>query len=131
MKRNSVIAGAVAAGLFQSMATTATAGDAAAGAKLFEQECTACHTASPDDNGSSQGPSLIGVFNRRVASDATFSYTAALRNSRLTWDAATLDRFLQAPDAVVPGTEMVVAVPAKSDRENLIAYFQSLAGIDK
>lgn len=57
-----------------------------------------------------------------------FTYTKALRASGLTWDPATLDRFLQAPDTVVVGTAMVNAVPAKSDRDNLIAYFQSLAG---
>ena len=57
-----------------------------------------------------------------------FSYTAALRDSKLAWDAATLrSRFLAAPTSVVPGTAMVLAVPDETDRANLIAYFQSVS----
>src|SRR5690606_20297970 len=40
---------------------------------------------------------------------------------------ATLDRFLESPTTVVPGTAMVVAVPDDASRENLIAYFEALA----
>jgi len=100
--------------------------DAGVGKLLFRQDCSLCHSAESGDGGGAQGPSLVGVFGRPAAS-SQFSYTAALRNSRLTWDAATLNRFLAAPTDVVPGTSMVLAVPAESDRGNLIAYFQSVA----
>src|SRR5258708_1580805 len=66
-------------------------------------------------------------MGRGAAGGPQFSYTAALRNSKLTWDAATLQRFLAAPTSVVPGTAMVVAVPDQTDRDNLIAYFQSVS----
>ena len=49
-----------------------------------------------------------------------------MRDSKLSWDAATLDRFLTAPTTVVPGTSMVVPVSKQSDRDNLIAYFKAL-----
>jgi cytochrome c2 len=115
-----------------SVASTAAAiayaqGDADAGKKYFEEQCIACHTAEPDDGGGAQGPSLIGVFGRIAGSDKEFSYTTQLAASKLTWDAATLERFLSAPDALVPGTSMVIAVPTKGDRDNLIAYFQRTA----
>src|SRR5262249_34349698 len=55
-----------------------------------------------------------------------FSYTKALKNSHLTWDAATLDRFLTSPTTVVPGSAMVVALPKKDERDNVIAYFSAL-----
>jgi glucose/arabinose dehydrogenase/cytochrome c2 len=99
--------------------------DAAAGKALFRQQCSICHSAEPGDSGGAQGPSLIGVYGRQAAS-AGFSYTEALRAAHLTWDAATLDRFLASPTTVVPGSAMVIAVPNESDRENLIAYFQDL-----
>jgi glucose/arabinose dehydrogenase/cytochrome c2 len=101
--------------------------DANAGKLLFRERCNVCHTAESGDNGGAQGPSLIGVMRRPAASAPQFSYTTALRDSKLTWDAATLKRFLAAPTAVVPGTAMVLAVPGESDRDNLIAYFQSIS----
>lgn len=113
------------------LAGVACAGDPAAGKEFFEQQCIACHTATLDDNGGNQGPSLIGMLGRQSAADAGFDYTKALRDYKVTWDAASLDRFLSAPDAVVPGTAMVVAVPAKSDRDNLLAYLQGNASAAK
>jgi glucose/arabinose dehydrogenase/cytochrome c2 len=108
-------------------AAPAFAADAGAGKSLFRERCSVCHTAESGDNGGAQGPSLIGVIGRAAASAPQFSYTAALRDSKLTWDAATLQRFLAAPTDVVPGTSMLIAVPAGTERDNLIAYFQSVA----
>jgi glucose/arabinose dehydrogenase/cytochrome c2 len=101
--------------------------DAAAGKSLFRERCTVCHTAESGDNGGAQGPSLIGVMGRAAGTAPQFSYTAALRDSKLTWDAGSLKRFLASPTTVVPGTSMVVAVPDDTERDNLIAYFQSVA----
>ena len=101
--------------------------DATAGKALFRERCTVCHTAESGDNGGAQGPSLIGIIGRAAGTGPQFSYTAALRDSKLTWDAASLKRFLASPTTVVPGTSMVVAVPDDTERDNLIAYFQSVA----
>jgi hypothetical protein len=109
-------------------ALPAIGADAASGRTVFRQRCGACHTAEPNDNGGGQGPSLIGVFGRAAASAPQFPYTAALKGSKLTWDAPTLNRFLDSPSAVVPGTSMAIAVPDANDRDNLVAYFQSLSG---
>jgi cytochrome c len=106
-------------------------GNADEGKKYFEMQCIACHSAETDDGGGAQGPSLIGVLGRAVGSDKEFSYTKELRDSKLVWDVATLDRFLAAPDKVVPGTMMVIAVPEQSDRDNLVAYFKRVAGANK
>ena len=99
--------------------------DANAGKTFFRAQCALCHSAEANDNGGAQGPSLDGVFGRHSASTG-FSYTKAMKDSGLTWDAATLDRFLNAPTAVVPGSAMVIPVPKKDDRENLVAYFQAV-----
>jgi glucose/arabinose dehydrogenase/mono/diheme cytochrome c family protein len=101
-------------------------GNAIRGKTLFKERCSVCHSAEPDDGGGAQGPSLINLMGRPAATSRQFSYTAALRGSHLTWDSTTLDHFLAAPSALVPGTAMVIAVDQASDRSDLIAYFQSL-----
>jgi glucose/arabinose dehydrogenase len=101
------------------------AADAAAGKALFQQQCTVCHTAEPNDNGGAQGPSLIGVFSRQAAGDPSFNYTQALRDSKLTWDARTLDKFLASPSTLVPGTAMAVSLTNKTQRADLVAYLKS------
>jgi len=107
-------------------ATPALGADANAGKNTFRRQCALCHSAEPGDNGGAQGPNLNGVFGRPAATDPRFGYTQALKGSKLTWDAATLNRFLAAPTTVVPGSAMVVAVPDDNDRANLIAYFQGV-----
>jgi glucose/arabinose dehydrogenase/cytochrome c2 len=113
--------------LWALAAAPALAADANAGKALFRERCSVCHTVESGDNGGAQGPSLIGVMGRAAASAPQFSYTAALRSSKLTWDAATLKRFLAAPADLVPGTSMLLAVQSDTERDNLIAYFQSVS----
>ncbi len=108
-------------------ADSALAADPNAGKTFFRAQCGLCHSAEPNDNGGAQGPSLQGVFGRKAAAGANFSYTDALKNSSLSWDASTLDHFLTAPTTAVPGTAMVVPVASAADRENVIAYFQALS----
>ncbi len=99
--------------------------DANAGRTLFRAQCALCHSAEAGDNGGAQGPNLNGVFGRHSAS-TNFGYTAAMKASGLTWNAATLDRFLTSPTTVVPGSAMVIPVPDNIQRANLIAYFQGV-----
>ena len=107
-------------------------GDAAAGKAYFTQTCRQCHTAEDGDGGGEIGPSLVGVMGRTAGvGDSRFNYTPALKDSKLSWNPATLDRFLTDPASTVPGTTMPLPVPDKKDRDNLIAYFQSLAGSAK
>ena len=96
------------------------------GKAVFTAQCALCHSAAPNDNGGAQGPSLQGVFGRKAAT-GNFSYTKAMQDSKLTWDAATLDRFLASPTTVVNGSAMVIQVADTKDRTNLIAYFQALS----
>jgi glucose/arabinose dehydrogenase len=110
-------------------AQTSSPGDVDHGKLLFQQSCALCHAASLGAGNaaiSGQGPSLVGVYGRRAAAVANFSYTAALSESGLTWDPATLDRFLASPITVVPGTSMPAAVPLATDRHDLIAYLSTL-----
>lgn len=113
-------------------AYAADPGDTAAGKAYFTQTCKQCHSAEPGDGGGEIGPNLVGLFGRPAGvGDDRFAYTKALTDSKLTWNRETLDRFLADPPTTVPGTIMALPVPVKKDRDNLIAYFQSLTGAAK
>ena len=104
-----------------------SAGDSDQGKVLFKQSCALCHATGQDARPpAGQGPLLAGVVGRAAASLPNFGYTKALEASHLTWDSATLDRFLAAPATVVPGTNMVVAVPNPADRRDLITFLATL-----
>ena len=100
--------------------------DAAAGRGYFRAQCALCHSAEAGDNGGAQGPNLQGILGRKAGSSDDYAYTAALKNSGIVWDAASLQRFLANPAGVVPGTAMVIPVQSAVDRENLAAYFTAV-----
>jgi len=95
--------------------------DAAHGKALY-QGCQACH--SIDDN--DLGPRHRGVVGRRAGSIQDYSYSAALKNSGLTWDEVTLDRWLTNPSALVPGTKMFFRIDDAQARADIIAYLKEL-----
>lgn len=101
-------------------------GDAAAGKMAFENQCSSCHTTVVGKNGF--GPSLAGVVGRKAGSLDGYTYTPAMMNSHLTWDAATIDSFITNSVAKVPGTSMPVQVGDAATRANIIAYLATLAG---
>jgi cytochrome c len=100
-------------------------GDSARGEQVF-QRCYACHSIVPDETAAVQGPSLFQIVGRPAATIPGFDYSEAMREKAaagLVWDAATLDRYLADPEAVVPGTRMSVPpMRDKQERADLIAY---------
>lgn len=112
-----------------ALAQTPPTGDAAQGKIFFQQSCAICHadTLGPgNEEIVKQGPSLVGILGRRAASSKNFNYTDALRNSGLTWDVPTLDRFLTNPAAAVPGTTMPISISDPAKRRDVIAYLSTL-----
>mmetsp|Transcript_18335 Transcript_18335/g.29158 ORF Transcript_18335/g.29158 Transcript_18335/m.29158 type:complete len:104 (-) Transcript_18335:368-679(-) len=95
------------------------------GAKIFQAKCAQCHnTAKGGANG--QGPNLYGIVGRPAGSVGSFNYSDANKNSGLTWDKKTLNKYLTNPKKMIPGTKMVFAgLKKKEDRSNLIAYLAS------
>ena len=88
-------------------------------------QCTACH--SIEAGRTVFGPSLAGVAGRRAGSLPGYNYSAALRSSGLTWNAATLDRWLTAPQRTVPGTKMPFAgIPDPARRKQVVDYLLTL-----
>ncbi len=96
----------------------------AAGQKEFSA-CKMCHSIQPGKAGI--GPSLYGVVGRKAGSVAGFSYSKAMTASGLTWDAATLDAYLAAPQAKVPGNRMPYGGQKDATkRQAIIAYLKTL-----
>ncbi len=102
-------------------ASTAAAGETPA---TFLQ-CKTCHAVEPGRHGI--GPSLAGVHGSKAGVAAGYNFSSAMKASGLTWDDASLDRYLENPMATVPGTKMAYAGlkdPAK--RAEMIAYLKTL-----
>ncbi len=106
-----------------------TSGDATAGARTY-RVCAACHSLRPGVHLS--GPSLAGLWGKAAAAITDFSrYTTALKEADLTWDAATLDAWLDRPDRVAPGTSMTFrGLPSSKTRANLIAFLEKAMATD-
>jgi cytochrome c len=81
-----------------------------------------------DDTGPRPAPSLKGVVGRKAAAVPNFKYSSALTASHLDWNRSTLDRFLTAPAATVPGTFMAISVPHPAERADVIAYLAKVSG---
>jgi cytochrome c len=88
--------------------------------------CQACH--SVEAGGAHKvGPNLHGIFGKAAGQAEGYVYSTVLRESGITWDAATLDQWLISPAAMVPGTIMVFAgMNDPVQRANLIAYLQQV-----
>jgi cytochrome c len=113
------------AGMILATVGPAHAQDAAAGAAVFKSQCSICHTVAAGKN--LVGPSLFGIVGRKSGTIAGFHYSPANRDSGLTWDAATLDRYLTSPGTVVPHTIMTYAgLKDAQKRADLIAYLATV-----
>lgn len=117
----SLIAGLLLVGF----ATAALAADPAAGERVFKSQCQICHSAARGQNGI--GPTLFDVVGRKSGSVPGFHYTADHKKLDVTWDTATLDKYLANPRAMVPDTSMTYAgLKDATKRADLIAYLNTL-----
>ena len=102
-------------------AGTALSGDPTAGARVYRALCQSCHALTPGLNGT--GPSLHGVVGRQAGIVEGFNYSAANRDSGVTWTQQQLFTYLERPQAVMPGTTMVFGgISQPQRRADLIAY---------
>ena len=100
-------------------------GDAAKGKVAFAQ-CQTCHAVEPGKN--KIGPSLHGVVGRQASIVPGYAYSAANKNSGITWTQEKLFQYLEKPQRVVPGTKMVFpGYPDAQKRADVIAYLATNA----
>ncbi len=125
-KSTMVSAGIVPAALFFG-AGSALAADAAEGEFVFGDNCGICHSAE-QGGGHKIGPNLFGVVGRTSGtSDGFANFSGAMQEAAIVWDAESLGTFVDSPAEMIPGT--IMGFPGFSepaDRENLIAYLESL-----
>jgi len=117
---------AVTAGLAApALGGGAWAADPADGQSVYKTQCSICHAVAPGRN--SIGPTLFGVVGRKTGSVPGFHYSPANLGANITWEPATLDKYIESPRAVVPGTIMTYSgVKDATKRADLIAYLETL-----
>ena len=91
----------------------------------FNNHCRQCHVTREGDH--RLGPSLHGVFGREAGSASGFPYSTAMQNADLVWDAENLDRYIENPDAVVPGNNMkpYAGITDPEERAKIIAHLEA------
>lgn len=109
----------LAATFAASAAVAAPSGEA-----VFKQRCAVCHSIAPAPG--KMGPPLAGVAGRKAGTLPGYAYSTAMKGSKLTWNAATLDTYLKAPAKSVPGTKMLVGAPDAEQRAAVVAYLGTL-----
>jgi cytochrome c len=111
--------GAVAMGAPED-ALAAYAGDP--GAEVF-RACVACHTLSPDE-GNRAGPTLAGIFGRKIATLPGYNFSAALKTLDIVWTPETVAKLFEiGPAAYTPGTKMPEQrIGSEADRKALTDF---------
>ena len=107
-----------------SLMATAQAQDIAAGKQVFGK-CGPCHAIGPDAP-SKVGPPLNGLFGRKAATQpGFFGFSAALKNSGITWDDQSFQEYIANPRQRVPGGKMTFAgIEAPQKIRDLAAYLK-------
>jgi cytochrome c len=112
--------------MLASLPAPYNAGDVEHGKQVFGQ-CRSCHSIAKG------GPNMIGpdnyaVVGRKAGSHEGFAYSDALKSSGITWDAPTLDKWIENPRQLVPGTKMSFAgIKDHQSRIDLIAFLRTQA----
>jgi cytochrome c len=94
------------------------------GAEVF-QACAACHTVTPAD-GNRAGPTLHGVFGRRIATAPGYNFSEALKRLDIVWNAETIAKLFEVgPSRYTPGTKMPEqTINDPRDREALVRFLE-------
>jgi cytochrome c len=101
---------------------TAVAGDER-GAEVFKA-CAACHTLTPD-GGNRAGPTLHGIFGRKIATLPGYNFSSALKALDITWNAETISKLFEVgPARYTPGTKMPEQTVMAEDREALVRFLE-------
>lgn len=102
-------------------ADDALTGDAAEGRKVF-QICRNCHTVRPNKR-DTFGPNLYQVIGREAGQVTGYEYSEGMSQAGWIWTPELINQFLTDPEAMVPGTKMILdPISDPNDRANVIAY---------
>ncbi|MEW5961940.1 MAG: c-type cytochrome [Pseudomonadota bacterium] len=98
----------------------------AEGELQFARKCSVCHTLEPDGRNRA-GPTLSGIFGRRIASVPGYPYSEALRGLDFVWTPEMVERLFElGPEVVTPGSKMPLQrMTEAGQRAALIAYLKA------
>jgi cytochrome c2 len=107
-----------------------TAGDPLAayagdrGAEIF-RACVACHTLGSEQINRA-GPTLAGLFGRRIATLPGYNFSEALKRLDIVWTPETVSRLFEiGPSAYTPGTKMPEQrIGSEQDRAALVQFLE-------
>ncbi|HRN88802.1 c-type cytochrome [Hyphomicrobium sp.] len=102
----------------------APGGDASKGQIEFNNHCRTCHTVNEGDN--RLGPSLHNIFGSPAGQVEGFGNYSGGLTSSITWDEATLDKFIANPQSVASNTTMTpfAGVEDAETRKQIIQYLK-------
>jgi cytochrome c len=94
------------------------------GAEIY-RACIACHTLSPDQ-ANRAGPTLSGIFGRRIATAPGYHFSEALKRLDIVWTPETVSRLFEiGPAAYTPGTKMPEQrIGSEADRAALVKFLE-------
>jgi cytochrome c len=92
------------------------------GAEVF-RACVACHTLSTDE-GNKAGPTLSGIFGRRIATLPGYNFSPALKKLQIVWTPETVSKLFEiGPAHYTPGTKMPEqTIGSAEDRQALVEF---------
>ncbi len=100
------------------------------GAEVY-RACVACHTLTPDE-GNRAGPTLHGIFGRRIASLPGYNFSPALKQMNIVWTRETVaELFEKGPMHYTPGTKMPEQRITSADDRNALMDFLEKATAPK
>jgi cytochrome c len=94
------------------------------GAEIF-RACIACHTLNAEQ-GIRAGPTLSGIFGRRIATAPGYNFSAALKRLDIVWSPETVAKLFEVgPAAYTPGTKMPEQrIGSEADRAALVQFLE-------
>jgi cytochrome c len=94
------------------------------GAEVF-RACVACHTLKADE-GVRAGPTLAGVFGRKIATLPGYNFSSALTKLDITWTPETVSKLFElGPMTYTPGTKMPEqTIGSAEDRTALVRFLE-------
>jgi cytochrome c len=100
-------------------------GDPARGKEVYAA-CQYCHRIDAN----LIGPMHRGLFGRKSGTAPGYSYSTAMQKAGIVWSEATLDKYLDNPQKVVPGTKMIFGgIHSAQERADLIAYLKEATAV--
>lgn len=113
-----------AAVVFMAAAAQAS-GDATAGADVFKR-CAICHS-NTKNAPNKIGPNLWGVVGSKAGTVPGYNFSAAMKNSGITWTDDKLEAYVTHPQQVVPGNKMPFAgLSNPKQAQDVVAYLDTL-----